>query len=1123
MSTNLKAFLQRTAIVMILAMFLSAVLPVAPAGATSLTITSVASGTWEATAWPSTLRSGTISVAAGNTTVTGNGTAFLTELSVGNILRTTGNIQVGTVASIASNTSLTLANVPATTRTNIPYHVQGVGPADNAIIDATHTVTIAAKPVTQTGTVTVKAGGTLNVSNAATLFSTLTVNGILNGTSGGNLGALTINNGGVVNAGTAGSYNADSLLLKNGGALNITRAFTVSGAATIAGTINFGSTTATARAMTFGGPVNLQSGAAWNEPTSGNGANNPYEFQHNFTNNASSFVTSNTSVHTFSGAGKALNGSTDTAIGRVKITGTYTNNGSLSAGINLTGAGSLTNSASGTLNVGGNVSITTLTNAGTMTKSGAGPITTSLANFTNTSTLNLNGSGTIAGITNSTGGTVNLNSSGLVTSFDNATATSTLNIFDLTPVPHFTNLIVTAPGNTVDYAGAGAQTVKPVIYSNLIFSGSGDKSITMPNGSTLTTGILSIAPTGTAKADITGPNLVVNSLQLGGFGKINGTWGSTNSAAANKDDNFFSTVHTGYLNVTTDSRIAQTITFTSSAPTDAAPGGTYTPTATGGGSGNPVTLTIDASAASVCSIAGGDVSFDAIGTCIINANQAGNDNYQPALQAQQSFAIKNSQTINFTSTAPSNAEVGGPTYIPTATATSGLPVTFTIDLSADSVCSIDAGEVSFESPGTCVINANQAGDATYHPAPQEQQSFAVTGPVPNVSVHIGPQEMIGSPFTLDYGASVRKSFPGVNKGPVKIEGNVKIFGSERVIYKINNTPVSFSEMMALPANQVDNAYWLPWYNNKTLDTQIRFANVGGAEATIQVTIGGNDMGSFTLADGASIRKTFGKIDKGPVEIVSNVDIVVSERVMNIVNGATTSFSEMMALPANQVDNVYWLPWYNSKTLDTQIRVANVSSSEATVHVFIAGNEVTGSPFTVPVDGAVRKTFPNFDKGPVKIESNVDVVVSERVIAKVNGTPRSFSEMMALPEMALDTTYWLPWYNSKTLETQIRIGNAGVSQATVHVYIGSVEVTGSPFTIPVDGSIRKIFAKLDKGPVKIVSNVDVVVSERVVTKVNNVSTSFSEMMALPKDALDILYWVPWYNNKELDTQLRFGVP
>jgi len=46
---------------------------------------------------------------------------------------------------------------------------------------------------------------------------------------------------------------------------------------------------------------------------------------------------------------------------------------------------------------------------------------------------------------------------------------------------------------------------------------------------------------------------------------------------------------------------------------------------------------------------------------------------------------------------------------------------------------------------------------------------------------------------------------------------------------------------------------------------------------------------------------------------------------------------------------------------------------------------------------------------------------------------------------------------------------------------------------------------------------------VIYTVNNVATSFSEMMALPDSQLDTTYWLPWYNNIDLDTQLRFGVP
>jgi len=86
-----------------------------------------------------------------------------------------------------------------------------------------------------------------------------------------------------------------------------------------------------------------------------------------------------------------------------------------------------------------------------------------------------------------------------------------------------------------------------------------------------------------------------------------------------------------------------------------------------------------------------------------------------------------SQTITFTSTAPSGAVVGGPTYPVTATGgASGNPVTFSIDASSTSGCALSGSTVSFGGPaGTCVVDANQAGNTSYSAAAQEQQSFPV--------------------------------------------------------------------------------------------------------------------------------------------------------------------------------------------------------------------------------------------------------------------------------------------------------------------------------------------------------------------------------------------------------------
>ena len=142
-------------------------------------------------------------------------------------------------------------------------------------------------------------------------------------------------------------------------------------------------------------------------------------------------------------------------------------------------------------------------------------------------------------------------------------------------------------------------------------------------------------------------------------------------------------------------------------------GATYTPTATST-SGLTVTITVAAASSSVCSINGGGVvSFQAAGTCTLDANQAGNAIWNAAPQVTQGFTVsKGSQTITFTSTAPTAATVGGATYTPTATATSGLTVTITVAAASSSVCSINGGGVvSFQAAGTCTLDANQAGNA----------------------------------------------------------------------------------------------------------------------------------------------------------------------------------------------------------------------------------------------------------------------------------------------------------------------------------------------------------------------------------------------------------------------------
>jgi hypothetical protein len=375
--------------------------------------------------------------------------------------------------------------------------------------------------------------------------------------------------------------------------------------------------------------------------------------------------------------------------------------------------------------------------------------------------------------------------------------------------------------------------------------------------------------------------------------------------------------------------------------------------------------------------------------------------------------------------------------------------------------------------------------------------------------------------------SIRRSLPGVSSGPVQVvnTGSSPMMLSERTIYTVNGVQTSFAEMMALPDSNLDDTYWLPWYNNTGLDTQLRIANVSGATATVQVFIGGVPMGApFSLTAGASVRKSYRGVNNGPVRIASSQKIVAAERVIYTVNGVQTSFTEMMALPATQLDTIYWLPWYNQVGLDTELRIANITTTQATIHVYIGGVEMQGSPFNLAGGATARRSYAGVNNGPVKIVSDQLIVAAERVIYKVNGIQTSFTEMMALPNNQLSKTYWMPWYNyNGTLDTQLRIANVSEALATVRVYIGGVQMVDSPFTLGVGASTRRSYFGINNGPVQIVSDQPIVAAERFIYKVNNVPTSFSEMMGLPDQQLGLTYWLPWYNSLGLDTQLRIGLP
>jgi hypothetical protein len=134
-----------------------------------------------------------------------------------------------------------------------------------------------------------------------------------------------------------------------------------------------------------------------------------------------------------------------------------------------------------------------------------------------------------------------------------------------------------------------------------------------------------------------------------------------------------------------------------------------------------------------------------------------------------------SQTVAFTSSAPASAVVGGVNYTPTATATSGLPVALTVDPSASTVCSINSGNVSYQAAGTCVLDANQAGNANYSAAPQVQQSFIVAAPALSWSGFQQPVNSDGSSiFKLGRTVPVKFQLTSASAGITNLQAKLYV-------------------------------------------------------------------------------------------------------------------------------------------------------------------------------------------------------------------------------------------------------------------------------------------------------------------------------------------------------------
>ncbi len=340
--------------------------------------------------------------------------------------------------------------------------------------------------------------------------------------------------------------------------------------------------------------------------------------------------------------------------------------------------------------------------------------------------------------------------------------------------------VATVSGNTVTIVGAGSTTIIASQIGNVNYNAatSVNQNLTVYQASqTITFATFAAVPYGTSPFALSGTsssNLPVsysssntsvatvsgNTLTVGNVG--------TTTIYANQSGNSNYLSAAAVPQTLSVNPANQTINFSSLASVMYGDSPfSLTATASSG-----LSVSYSSSNTSVATVSGTAVTIVGIGSTTITASQAGNSNYNSAVNVPQTLVVnKTSQTISFGSL--TSVSYGSTPFTLNATSSSGLPVSYSS--SNTSVATVSGNMVTIVGAGSTTIIASQAGNVNYSAATSVNQNLAVGQASQTITFRTLADVTFGdSPFTLSSTSSsgLPVSYSSSNTSVATVSGNM---------------------------------------------------------------------------------------------------------------------------------------------------------------------------------------------------------------------------------------------------------------------------------------------------------------------------------------------------------------
>lgn len=344
------------------------------------------------------------------------------------------------------------------------------------------------------------------------------------------------------------------------------------------------------------------------------------------------------------------------------------------------------------------------------------------------------------------------------------------------------------------------------------------------------------------------------------------------------------------------------------------------------------------------------------------------------------------------------------------------------------------------------------------------------------------------------------SWPNTFGGPVRVvsPGGDTLVVTQRVVYKD-----SFNEVGAIEESSLDDTYHFTWYDSKAQNGMkgnwIMVANADQQEAQVEIYIGTEKMGTYSVPVGGYITPSYPDKMGGPVKVTSTNGqrLVVSQRVL-----CNSGFNEVMAMPDDELDTMYYFTWYDMKKewgmKGNWILISNNTDKTLQAEVFIGTANTPRGTYDIGPHSNVTPTYPGLVDGPVRVickncTGDDRILVSQRILYK-----DCFEEVQGTPPAGLSDEEYFGWYDLTASNFMngnwLLIANQGVGTATVDVFLGADATPLQTFQIAEGGRVTPQYHGMIGGPIRVVSRdgQPLMVSQRVIFK-----QSFNELQGLTK--------------------------